>query len=413
MPRFEPFAGLRYHQSTDLDAVTAPPYDVIDEPQRAALAARSPYNAVRVELPVDDGELDRYAGAARLFREWRATGVVVADDDPSFYLYRMGYRDEFGRPCQTSGVIGALELSVPGEGDVLPHEQTTPRAKSDRLQLLESTQCNLSPIWCLSLAKGLGALAEPTGAPVGRCTDELGVHHRLWRVTAGASIAAISELVASAPVVIADGHHRYETALAHRDRRRATEGDPEGVHDGAARHPSDSVMTLVVELAEGELSVRPIHRVITGLPAGFDVVDALSPWFDAGVGPVGDESLPARMGSAGALGLLLADGSSWLLHPRPGAFPLDLPDLDSSRLDVARAGLPEHQVAYQHGTSAVRSLVTGQDGAAGVLLRPATVAQIAATAERRDRMPPKTTYFHPKPRTGMVFRSIAATDSPL
>ncbi|HVL04235.1 MAG TPA: DUF1015 family protein, partial [Acidimicrobiales bacterium] len=136
MPRFEPFAGLRYRMSADIDDVVAPPYDVIDEPQREALAARSPFNAVHVELPVDEDDGgDRYRRAARLLREWRQKGIVAPDDPSALYLYRMGYHDEDGTPRQTTGVIGALELSVPGEGDVLPHEETTPRAKSDRLQL--------------------------------------------------------------------------------------------------------------------------------------------------------------------------------------------------------------------------------------------------------------------------------------
>ena len=404
MPRFEPFAGLRYRESSDLDAMTAPPYDVIDDQQRAALASRSPYNAVRLELPVGSGGEDPYRSAARLLQEWLGAGVLVDDDEPAFYLYRMGYRDEQGRPLQTSGVIGALELSVPGEGDVLPHEHTTPRAKSDRLALLEATQCNLSPIWCLSLAEGLAALAAPTGPPLARCTDELGAHHRLWRVTAPAALDALASLVGSAPVVIADGHHRYETALAHRDRRR---------QDGGAPGPHDLIMAMVVELAEGELSVQPIHRLLGDLPAGLDVVEALAPWFEAEA--VGDdgEPLPALMERAGALGLALPDGTWWLLAPRAGAFPDEMPDLDSSRLDVARGGLPPHEVTYQHGASTVLHQVKGREDRAAVLLRPATVAQIAATAERRDRMPPKTTYFHPKLRTGMVFRSIDPEGSPL
>ncbi|MGI9120132.1 MAG: DUF1015 family protein [Acidimicrobiales bacterium] len=405
MPRFEPFAGLRYASTADLDLVTAPPYDVIDEAERAMLAARSPYNAVHVELPVDEDGEDRYHAAARRFTEWRRAGIVQDDPEPCFYLYRMGFHDEYGRPRQTNGVLGALELSVPGEGDVLPHEQTTPRAKSDRLALLEATGANLSPIWCLSLAQGLGALVEPAGPPVARCTDDDGVHHRLWRVTAPARLAALSQLVDSAPVVIADGHHRYETALAHRDRWRAGNAGQTGPHD--------LTMALVVELAEDELSVGPIHRLLRRLPPQLDVVAALSPWFQVEPMPLGDEPWPQVMDRAGALGLALPDASAWLLHPRPGAFPEDLPDLDTSRLDVARAGLPPHDVVYQHGVRPVLNQVASDERSAAVLLRPATVAHIAAAAHRRERMPPKTTFFSPKPRTGMVFRSMDPVSPPL
>ncbi|CAN5247695.1 DUF1015 domain-containing protein [soil metagenome] len=398
MPRFESFAGLRYRMSADISDVTAPPYDVIEEAEREALAARSQFNAVHVELPVDDDDGgDRYQRASRLLREWREKGIIAPDDPAAVYLYRMGYHDEDGTLRQTTGVIGALELSVPGEGDVLPHEETTPRAKSDRLQLLEATRTNLSPIWCLSLARHLTFLADPLGPPFARCTDEDGVHHRIWRVTSPAVVEGLVEVVESAPVIIADGHHRYETALAYRDQRRA-EGAGEGAHD--------FVMALVVELAEDELSVQAIHRVLSGLPPDLDVAEALSPWFSHEPG-AGDDISPAAMVDAGALRLVLPDGTSCLLVPKVGAFPDGLPDLDASRLEVARTALPPHEVCYQAGIEAVVRQVSGKAGFAGVLLRPATVEQIGESARRGERMPPKTTYFHPKPRTGMVFRSIA------
>ena len=386
VPRFEPFPALRYREDVDLNVVTSPPYDVIDAAERERLAASTAYNAVHVDLPSD------YDDAAGLLRRWEDEGVLVTDDEPSFYVYRMGYTDEAGRARQSTGVLGALELQVPGEGDVLPHEHTTPKAKSDRLALTRATKANLSPIWGLSLASGLTGLADVPGPPVGRATDEHGVHHRLWRVTAPAVVDAISALVASSPVVIADGHHRYETALQYRDE----------VGPGT---PADLTLALVVELTESELAVRPIHRLLRGL-GGADVVEALSSVFEPFEATGADETLPAQMDDAGALGLVLPDGSAWLLRPRDGAFPADLPDLDSSRLDVARAALGDHEVEYQHGTDIVLRRVAAGEADAGVLLRPATVAQIQATAHARDRMPPKTTYFYPKPRTGFVFRRL-------
>ena len=398
VPRFEPFAGLRYQTSANLDAFTAPPYDVIDETERAELAERSPYNAVRLELPVEadaeEGE-DRYQAAARLLARWSEIGMVAPDDPASFYLYRMGYHDDQGRPRQTTGVIGALGLEASGEGDILPHEHTTARAKSDRLQLLEATKCNLSPIWCLSMAQGLSSMVEPLGPPFARCTDDDGVHHRIWRVNSPAIVDTIVEVVESAPVIIADGHHRYETALAYRDQR--AEARPGG---------HDLVMALVVELAEDEISVAPIHRLLSGLPPDLDVVEALSARFRveeiAGADPA---HLVATMVDAGALGLTLPDGRLWLLHPRAEAFPDDLLDLDASRADLARTDLPPHEVTYRNDVAQVVAQVKGSV-AAGLLLRPATVDQIADAARRGVRMPPKTTFFHPKPRTGMVFRSI-------
>jgi len=294
-------------------------------------------------------------------------------------------------------VIGALELSRPGDGDVLPHEHTTPKAKSDRLDLLRATRHNLSPIWGLSLARGLTDLCRLEAPPDASATDEDDVRHELWRVTDAAAVARITDLVASTPVVIADGHHRYETSLAYRDERRSVDG---------AGGPWDLTLAFVVELTEDELAVRPINRLLHGAPVGADLLDALaSSHFDA-VPTSADLELPDRMDDAGALGLVLPTGEAWLLRPRAGAFPSDIPDLDSSRLDAAVAALPAIELEYQHGTANVLRRVAAGEAVAAVLLRPATVAQIAATAHGGDRMPPKTTFFWPKPRTGFVFRSL-------
>jgi uncharacterized protein (DUF1015 family) len=163
-----------------------------------------------------------------------------------------------------------------------------------------------------------------------------------------------------------------------------------------------------VELAPDQLDVRPIHRLLRGLPADLDVEAALSPWFEVLDTSAPDPSLPARAEEVGALGLALPGGRAALLRPRAEAFADDVPDLDSSRLDVARAALPEHEVVYEAEIDAVLAAVDAGE-ALGAVLRPATVAQIAATASGGERMPPKTTYFWPKPRTGFVFRPV---DSP-
>jgi uncharacterized protein (DUF1015 family) len=281
---------------------------------------------------------------------------------------------------------------------VLPHEQTTPEGGVGPARALRATAANLSPIWGLSLGEGLSALCETVaGAPPdGRCTDPEGVHHRLWRVTSPALVEQLTAVVAGSPVVIADGHHRYETSRTYRDERRAD--------DGAG--PWDLTMALVVELTEDELAVRPIHRLLDGLTD--DPVAALGSHFDVTDGGAADTTLPARMADADALALVLSDGSARLLRPRTGAFPDDLPDLDSSRLRHALgASLPDVTVRYQHGVDRSLAAVAGGSADAAVLLRPATVAQITETAHRRERMPPKTTYFYPKPRTGMVFRPLS------
>jgi uncharacterized protein (DUF1015 family) len=312
-------------------------------------------------------------------------------------VYRMGFHDEHGRPRQTAGVIGALELSVPGSGDVLPHERTMAKPKDDRLNLMRACRANLSPVWGLSLADGLSELCELPGPPIARATDDEGVHHRLWRISQPGIIEAIASAVASSPVVIADGHHRYETALAYRDEQPAS---------GHESTPRDFIMTYVVELADEQLTVRAIHRLVSGLPPTFDLVDALSPFFDAfDAGPLsGTTTLTARMDDAGSIALIQPD-QTWLLRPRPDAFR-DVENLDSSRLAAALDALPDHNIGYEHRIEAIVAAVEKGDAQAGFLLRPASIAQIAAAARARRRMPAKTTFFYPKPRTGLVFRRL-------
>jgi uncharacterized protein (DUF1015 family) len=406
VPRFEPFTGLRYRldalrrRGLSLDDVIAPPYDVIDAAEREALAGRSPYNAVQVELPVDDPDrhLDRYQAASQLLDAWRAEDVIGEDDEPSFYRYRMSYSDEHGAARQTSGVIGALGLAVPGEADVLPHERTMPKPKGDRLQLLRECRANLSPVWGLALAPGLSQAADTAEQPVAAATDSDGVVHELWRITERRAVEAINASVTSAPVVIADGHHRFETALAYREERRAATGGLPGDYD--------MVMALVVELAEDQLVVRPIHRLIAGVPDGFDLPEALgSRLYVSHLDHPAPRHLASEIAGEAAMGLVTKAGT-WLLRPRPETVAAAGIDVDSGLLDVALAELPAHDVTYEPSWDRAIDAVERGAAQAAVLLRPAQVTTIAEAAHKGLRMPPKTTFFHPKPRTGMVFRPV-------
>lgn len=398
VPRFQPFPGIRYDlDKADIAAVTAPPYDVIDERQRAALAAQDPHNVVAIDLPV--GGDDPYADAAAAFASWQRDGVLITDE-PAFYVYRMDYRDEAGTALHTTGVFGALELSRPGEGGILPHEHTTPKAKSDRLNLLRSTHANLSAVWGLSPAAGLSALLDTSEAPVASWTDPDDVTHSLWIVTEPDRIEKISATVGSAPVVIADGHHRFETSLAYRDERRSEAGDPQAATSGGF----EAVMTYVVELVDDELTVLPIHRLLSGLPDDLDLVEALSSHFRVTPCAAPDAGTLRFMRNQACLTLVLPD-ATYILTPDPEAMK-GLRPLDTVRLDAALAGLPPHDLVFQHGVDNVVEAVAGGRAQAGVLLRPATVRQIIKIADGGERMPPKTTFFHPKPRTGVVFRDL-------
>lgn len=394
MPRFEPFRGIHYDTSrSPIASVTAPPYDVIGPAERDELLARDPHNVVRIDLPDEADGPGRYDAAARTFAEWLDHGVLVRDADPGFYVYRMDYTDDAGRPAHTLGVLGALALSRPGEGEILPHEFTTPKAKTDRLDLLRATRVNLSTIWGLSLTPGLTDLCRLDDEPDESWADGDGVVHSLWRVTDAARCRRIADAVAASPVVVADGHHRYETSVTYSDERRAANDDPEG---------AASALCYVVELTEGELTVRPIHRLLDGIDADTlgDVLDASFVRTDAG--PIGAD-ITDRMRDMGALCLVAADGTGTFLVPRDGVFD-GVDDLDSARLAHALDGLDTLEVRYQHGVDHVVAAVAGGAARFGVLLRPATVAQIEQNAHAGRRMPPKTTFFHPKPRTGQVFR---------
>jgi uncharacterized protein (DUF1015 family) len=385
-----------------LDDVVCPPYDVISEPERVALEARSPANVVRLELPRDNERPgDRYRQAASLLDAWRDGGILHRDPVPAFYGYRMGFRDPAGGARQTVGVIGALELEPPGSG-ILPHEQTTPKAKTDRLELLRATRANLSPIWGLTPAGGLAACCPPPGHPAEHAVDLDGVKHELWPITDPDQVKTVRSLVEAQPVLIADGHHRYETALAYQ-AERAQNAKPPSDSKGVGE---DAVMALIVELGEEQLTVQAIHRLIQGLPAGFDLPGALAEWFELTPTGPADRTISARMADAESLALVTSAGT-WLVRPRPALLAAAPHDLDSSRLDVALAALPPHQVTFQHGWDQAATAVASGQADAAVLLRPVTVNQIGEVGRGGVRMPAKTTFFWPKPRTGMVIRELA------
>jgi uncharacterized protein (DUF1015 family) len=398
VPRFEPFRGLRYNPDrAPLAQVIAPPYDVITPTERQRLASRHRANAVLVELPEADlsGGRDRYTVATDLFAQWQVDGVLEVDDEPCLYPYRM--TDTDGRA--TTGVIGALGLAEPGtESDILPHEQTLPKPKSDRLDLLRATRANLSPIWGLSMAPGVTATFDPTDdEPVAEAYDDEGVRHQLWVLNDPDAVAAVGAAVAKAPVVLADGHHRYETARAYQAECRAADGGQPG--------PYDLVMALVVELAEDQLTVGAIHRTVSGLPEDFDLVGALAEWFDVVRAGAADNRTLGALADSRSLALVRG-GEAYLLLPRQEAAEQAEDGLDSSLVATALSSLPPHEVMHRHSVAeAIEALESGE-GQAAFLLRPVTVKQIDEWANERRRMPPKTTYFSPKPRTGMVFRSL-------
>ncbi|MBI4936311.1 MAG: DUF1015 domain-containing protein [Actinobacteria bacterium] len=393
MPRFEPFAALRYSPMLSLDDVAAPPYDVLSDADVDALLARHPRNIVAIDVPRDVDGPDRYALAASRLAEWVQEGTLVRDASPSFTLYRMKFTDEAGTTRETVGVLGALEVVDEGAGGVLPHERTTPKAKSDRLDLTRATDTNLSPVWGLSLTPGLTDLLRAPAEPVGACHDEHGVLHTVERVTDPERVAAISAAVGSNPVLIADGHHRYAISRTFRDERRAAGGD-----DAA-----ELTLTYVAELVEEQLSIDAIHRLYRGVSAD-DLLAIFAPLFDLSeAGPV-TASFAGEVVERGALCLVRPNGTGVWLTPKPEAF-VDVRALDGAYLEHALADR-DIDVTYQHGVQHVIDIVGAGGASTGVLIRPTSIVEIRRTADERLLMPPKSTFFTPKLRTGPVLRPL-------
>lgn len=430
MPDFEPFHGERYAPDVPLDRVVAPPYDVISPNERTALLARHPANAVAVELPLPPGsdpDPDAYTRAAQTLADWRRQGLLVRDERRALYGYRM--TTAAGR--QTTGVIGALRCT-PNTTDVVPHEETTPRDMTDRLALLEACRTNVSPIWALSLAPGLGEQYRPVRPADADATVD-GVRHELWVLDDPDQVAAVCTAVAGAGIVLADGHHRFATAQAYAARQPRLAMTP-------GSGPS-WIMAYVVELDPRELEVGPIHRLVS-LPGGFEaLVERVSHYFDleecAGGGGWGQHAhgslptagtedvvgegrpathswQPAAANAPDACLQLLTGSGRWRLHPTPATAaaacpraPLTAPDaVDSSLVTVMLAASNDMSVRFEHDEGRVLDAVRDATVDGALLLRAVPVETIRRWAAAGRRMPPKSTYFWPKPRAGMVWRDL-------
>ncbi|MCX6535192.1 MAG: DUF1015 domain-containing protein [Actinobacteria bacterium] len=387
MPQFLPFQALRYSPEISLADVCSAPYDVQSDADRAAFASRSEHNIVNIDLPVGD---EPYLEAAKRFKSWQDSGVLVLDETPSFTLYRMKFTDSEGKTRQTVGIIGALKIEPPDSQEVLPHEQTTPKAKTDRLELTRATHANLSPIWGLSLTTGLTtALVEP-GESLGAFTDENNVEHIVERISNKARCAVISKLISQSPVVIADGHHRY--AISRTFSAEATN-----------LAEANLVMCYINELVDEQLSVAAIHRLYSGTSYD-DLKATLAKSFE--ISPIAkvSDTIISEMALNNHLTLIAIDGSGSVLTPKPQEFS-GVRQLDSALLEHAMKNF-EHEVSYQHGLSEVRQQLTTGKFSAAVLIRPVSVAEIQRTAHEGLLMPPKSTFFTPKLQTGLVIRSL-------
>jgi uncharacterized protein (DUF1015 family) len=428
VPHIRSFRALRYRREAvpDLSLVVSPPYDVISADEQRVLLEREPRNVVRLDLPeveVGDGPDDRYRRAARTLAAWRSDGTLRKDPRPAVYVYEQTYRVPGTSEERTQrGFFARLRLEAFGEGDVLPHERTMEAPREDRYRLLKATGVNTSPVVGLfedpedRAAALLATIAERS--PDVEVIDDDGVRHRLWTVEDDGSTdgeaARLAAIAAAGPITIADGHHRYETALRYRDERRMSrscEEDP----------AFDYLLMLLLSTGE-RLTILPTHRVArhvaddTGLiqrsAALFDVTaagrDELVAAFDGGSGA----------GGRGRLGLWTRAGGAMLTARREAFEPSTGGGEAVHRLDVSLLGLAlerlcdidagavasGERVSYtKSALEAVELVDTCREGAdAAFLLEPTPVRSVIEVAAQGDVMPQKSTYFYPKALTGLV-----------
>jgi uncharacterized protein (DUF1015 family) len=418
MAEIQPLRALHYDTAVvgSLADVTAPPYDVIDSEQRVALLTRSPHNIVAIDLP--QGEPDRYAAAASLLETWQLQGALVRDSEPAIWAHAQDYTGPDGHRLTRRGFYCRVRIEEYGPGRVRPHERTHPGPKEDRLALTRATRTNVSPIFSLysDPTQAAWTALEPATSqpPWGEVTDAQGTAHRLWRVADPQVIATVQTATRDAELLIADGHHRYETMQAY-----AREAGGEGEHQ--------YILMCLVALEDPGLTVFPTHRLIGGLDddrrqmlrqaleRDFDIVEVpveqIAP--APGEGPLQLGYIDSHHGRALRLTLkdqaiadaALSEHSEAYRHLDTGVLealllkgPLGLSDEDISHL---------HGLFYARSTEEALQLVRTGDYNAAFFMRPTPIAQVRDVAAAGENMPPKSTFFFPKLLTGLLLNPLA------
>jgi uncharacterized protein (DUF1015 family) len=417
MAQIEPLRALHYDlkKTGGLQDVIAPPYDVIDPEQRAELERRSPYNVVRIDLP--QGE-DPYHAAAVELAAWRQQQVIVQDEQRAIWVLEQDYTGPDGQRRTRRGFLARARVEEYGPGTIRPHERTHPGPKEDRLRLTRATRANLSPIFSLFSDAGGEAWAalEPAtaDAPWGQATDDDGTEDRLWRVSDQAVIASVEEALAGAELLIADGHHRYETARIYADEIGG---------DGEHRY----VLMCLVALQDPGLTVFPTHRLLRRLTSDQQeaLAEAIRRHFQIEELASTDELAPEpepnqlRMGYIDShfqrpFRLTLRDQAAVDAVLRGRAEPyrhLDTAVLEALILKGALKMSDEDidhldQLGYARNASEAIELVRSGQYDATFLMAPIPVERVQAIAAAGESMPPKSTYFFPKVPTGLVFNPL-------
>ncbi|MFN2616754.1 MAG: DUF1015 domain-containing protein [Thermoleophilaceae bacterium] len=420
MAEVQPLETLRYEPAAvgSLEAVIAPPYDVIDDAQRAELAARSPFNVVEIDLPRANGG-DPYMHARDTLHAWLQQGVLVREREPALWVLEQEFTTPDGERQRRRGFFARVRVEEYGAGRIRPHERTHPGPKEDRLRLTLATRANLSPIFSL--------FPDPEGAArealeqaaaehsFAEAADPEGTRNTLWRLSDPAAVAALQSALADGELLIADGHHRYETARVY-----AEEVGGEGPHRYA--------LMFLCSLSDPGLTVFPTHRLLSGLKGDERKQQAIREVLtrDFEVRQVGREEL-APDGGPGPVEFGYMDSfhrtpyrvtlrdqaiADRALEGKPEAYRrLDTAVLEALVLRGA-LGMSEDDIAHFRGLGYSKSLEEGRDSVesgrsdAGFFMRPTPVEQVREVAAAGESMPPKSTYFHPKVPTGLVFNLL-------
>lgn len=432
-----PFRGLRYNREIipDLAAVVSPPYDVITPAQQEELLSRHPQNAIHIDYgpkqPGDDDDNNSYSRAAAALGQWLRQKTLMPEDEPAFYYLKEEFTGPDGQPAMREGFFAAVKLAEFSEGIILPHEVTASGPKTDRLRLMEATEANLSPIFCLYSdpeLKVAGVLrAETTRKPDISLTDDAGTRHSLW-VIAGEPATLVTAALKDKSLLIADGHHRYETALSYRNARRQKD------NPGESERPYDYLMVYLSHMEDTSQSILPIHRLVKGLstqtladlPAllekDFGVEEITVAAADRAQTMIDRQK--AVSGEHNAFGIYLpATRQYFLIVAR-----LPRPMLDAARNDYSDAwrslevsvldrlvlqdrlgispGGPNADARVTFVERTDKALKEAEKYDAVFFVNAISMAEIKAVAQAGEKMPQKSTYFHPKPLTGLVFRSF-------
>jgi uncharacterized protein (DUF1015 family) len=429
-----PFHGTLYNPATvgDVRQVVAPPYDIIDNSLQKTLHDRHPNNVIRLELgyeqPGDSASNNKYARAAAALKDWLRSGALRRDSQPAVYYHTIEYQPPYSAPGTATklfkGFLSTVELEEFGSGKIYPHENTRAAAKTDRLNLLEACRSNFSPIISLysDPQNDILSLIEQAIAsdkPRIDFQDDVGFRQRLWSITDAGVLDKVVQAMKTKLLFIADGHHRYETALNYRRARRQQAGA------SSAPQPYDNVLMLFASLEDRGLTVLPTHRVLTtGVPAAADLLRMLDPLFEVTPFPFQPnnepqvrgqfiETLRSRGQSVPMFGLALQKDPQYYLlalrtahRPSASASPRDRLDVSLLQQHVVSVLCPTQQeqeaMLYSKDDHEALNWIRQGTGTAALLLNPTKVAEVQAVASAGERMPHKSTYFFPKPLTGLV-----------